>query len=220
MAVERDVATAAPSESTTGLLNAGTMTINGYAIGAAIGDADTASDATATSSTKAASAIAIAAAINQQSSLTGVTAKAEPNVIVGTEFTAAANTDDLFLNGVTISLELTTSSTRADVAARINEFSGQTGVVASDNGKGLTLTAADGRNISIGLGSLQVAKAMKALARLASRAAPSVPARVVPRWLISIFPPQPVQRLPWKCSMVRWCRSRLTALTWVRFKIA
>jgi flagellin len=31
----------------------------------------------------------------------------------------------------------------------INKFSGQTGVVASDNGRGLTLTAADGRNISM-----------------------------------------------------------------------
>jgi flagellin len=41
------------------------------------------------------------------------------------------------------------SNTRAGVVTEINKLSGQTGVVAADNGRGLTLTAADGRNISI-----------------------------------------------------------------------
>jgi flagellin len=127
------------------------MKINGIAIDAAITADDTASDATATSSTKAASAIAIAASINKKSAQTGVVAKAEPNVIVGTAFTAAARTGmTLSLNGVAIALTTTTSSTRGDIVTEINKFSGQTGVVASDNGRGLTLTAADGRNISMG----------------------------------------------------------------------
>jgi len=143
--------TVAPSTTTTGLLQAGTMKINGIAIDAAITADDTASDVTATSSTKAASAIAIAAAINKKSSQTGVVAKAEPNVIVGTAFTAAARSSmTLSLNGTAIALTTTTSSTRGDLVTEINKFSGQTGVLASDNGRGLTLTAADGRNISMG----------------------------------------------------------------------
>ena len=151
--IDRSVAatTTAPSTATTGLLNAGTLRINGTSIVAASSLDDTASDTTATSSTKAASAIAIAAAINKASGTTGVTAKASANVIQGTSFTAAANTGSLYMNGVTITLNLTTSSTRADVATLINAQTGQTGVVAADNGSGLTLVAADGRNISMSL---------------------------------------------------------------------
>ena len=143
--------TAAPSSTTTGVLEAGTLRINGTSIVAASSADDTASDVTATSSTKAASAIAIAAAINKSSETTGVTATAAPTTIVGTSFNAAANTGNLFLNGKTIALNLTTSSTRADVATLINAKSGETGVVATDNGRGLTLVAADGRNISMSM---------------------------------------------------------------------
>jgi flagellin len=143
--------TVAPSAATTGLLEAGTMKINGISIDAAVTADDTASDVTATSSTKAASAIAIAAAINKKSAQTGVVAKAEPNVIVGTAFTAVARTGmTLSLNGTAISLTTTASTTRGNLVTEINKFSGQTGVVASDNGSGLTMTAADGRNISMG----------------------------------------------------------------------
>ena len=149
--VDRAVAatTAAPSITTTGLLQAGTLRINGTSIVAASTADDTASDATATSSTKAASAIAIAAAINKASGTTGVTATAAPNVIVGTAFSAAVRTDAFYLNGVSITLNTTLTSTRGDVATLINTYTGQTGVVATDNGSGLTLTAADGRNISM-----------------------------------------------------------------------
>jgi flagellin len=61
----------------------------------------------------------------------------------------------LFVNGQEISLsgldESVTgrAATRTDVANLINEYTGQTGVTASDNGRGLTLVAADGRNISL-----------------------------------------------------------------------
>ena len=149
--------TAAPSTTTTGLLEAGTLRINGTSIVAAASADDTASDVTATSSTKAASAIAIAAAINKSTSQTGVTATAASNQIVGTTFTAAAvanySAATLGINGTAISLtSLSTLSavTRADVANLINTYTGQTGVVATDNGRGLTLEAADGRNISLG----------------------------------------------------------------------
>jgi flagellin len=145
--------TAAPTRALNGLLEAGTMKINGIAIDAAITADDTASDATATSSTKAASAIAIAAAINKKSAQTGVVAKAEANVIVGTGFAAAARSSaTLQLNGVAIAITTTTSTTRGDLVTTLNKFTGQTGVVAADNGSGLTLTAADGRNISMAYG--------------------------------------------------------------------
>jgi flagellin len=156
--IDRAVATAAPSTTTTGLLQAGTLRINGTSIVAASTADDAASadynaaGTAITSSTKAASAIAIAAAINKSSSTTGVTATAAPNVITGTSFTAVSGTGkNLSLNGVSIALDtLTTTSTRSDVATLINTKTGETGVVAVDNGSGLTLTAADGRNISLG----------------------------------------------------------------------
>ena len=146
--------TDAPSTSSTGLLNAGVLKINGVDIRAALSTDDTASDTKATSSTKAASAIAIAAAINASTDATGVSAKADANVVKGTSFAAqeAADVGNLIINGVSLSgasSGFTTSSTRQDVANYINTISGQTGVVATDNGGGVTLTAADGRNISL-----------------------------------------------------------------------
>jgi flagellin len=146
--------TVAPSATTTGLLEAGTMKINGISIDAAITADDTASDVSATSSTKAASAIAIAAAINKKSAQTGVVAKAEPNVVVGSGFVAHTRAGTLNLNGVAIVLTATTGASRGSLVTEINKYSGQTGVVASDNGSGLTMTAADGRNISMAYGSV------------------------------------------------------------------
>lgn len=130
-------------------MSAGDLMINGYAIGATLTSDDTASDTTATSSTKQASAIAMAAAINRQTSLTGVSANANANVITGTGFVAAA-VSTIYLNGQTISAALTASSTIADVVTLLNGYTGRTGVTASNNGSGVTLTASDGRNISIG----------------------------------------------------------------------
>jgi flagellin len=141
-------AAAVPSNTTTGVLNGNTLIVNDVQIDAAIASDDTASDATAASSTKAASAIAIAAAINKKSAVTGVTAKAESNVISGDTFSAAAVTD-IYLNGVTMSANFTLNTTRAEVLEKFNSYTGQTGVVASANGAGIKLTATDGRNISI-----------------------------------------------------------------------
>ena len=135
--------TSAPTAITTG-----DMSINGYAIGASFSSDDTASDATATSSTKVASGIALAAAINRQSTLTGVTATVNPNVVVGTGFVAGTATN-IYLNGKTITAGSFTSI--AGVVSLLNTYTGQTGVTASNNGSGVTLTASDGRNISIAL---------------------------------------------------------------------
>jgi flagellin len=139
----------------TSTFDASTMSINGVAIGATLAQDDTASyiDATnAVSSVSTNSSIAIAAAINRQTKLTGVSAVAAPNVITGSSFTASAlGAAGLKINGVTIAAAATlgASNTLVDSMNAINQYSGQTGVAAVDNGNGLTLTAQDGRNIVI-----------------------------------------------------------------------
>ena len=141
----RSGSTAAPS-----VLASGDLSINGVAINVPLATDDTATAVTTTSVTKDSSAIALAAAINRKTTETGVTATANANTLVGTGF-SAGSVDSIFLNGVTIAASLTNSSTRQDVADLLNTVQGQTGVIASDNGDGLTLTASDGRTISIGL---------------------------------------------------------------------
>lgn len=132
----------------TGLLKGNTLVLNGVGIDAANANDDQASNTVVASSSKAASAIAIAAAINKKTDMTGVTATAEPNVIKGSGFDAGEITA-LNLNGETIDITLGDKSTRDDVITAINAAQGKTGVVASAWGEGITLTAADGRNISI-----------------------------------------------------------------------
>jgi len=138
-----------PDDATTGVLNGNTLVINGVGIDAAIGSDDKSSNTFAESSTKAASGISIAAAINKKTDLTGVRAVAEPTIVRGTGFTAG-EVADLNINGVDIAINLNEASNRDDVLVAINKFSGQTGVEATAWGAGVQLTAADGRNISIG----------------------------------------------------------------------
>lgn len=140
-------AATAPTSALQGLLNANSMIINGVAIGQALATDDTASIDTALSSSRAASAIAIAAAINRKSDLTGVKATAAPNVIRGEGFTAAVSSPTIYLNGVSITAN---TQTRNGLIDSINQYSGQTGVTARAWGNGIEYTAADGRNITIG----------------------------------------------------------------------
>jgi flagellin len=129
-----------------GVLSGDTLKINGIAISAARATDDNASVAN-TSSSKASSAIAIAAAINRSSGETGVTAKAAANVLRGTGWsTSGGTTVALTLNGVAINLDTTA---RSNIVDAINAKTGETGVVARDHGTGLELRAEDGRNISI-----------------------------------------------------------------------
>jgi len=137
-----------------GVLNGHTLVINGIAIGAAVASDDVfsyqTSGSTKVGSQRAASAIAIAAAINKQSDRTGVTATAQANILRGSTAFAASSSPvssaTITLNGVTI----TTDTTDIDVVVdSFNEKSGQTGVTARRYGSALELTAADGRNIAI-----------------------------------------------------------------------
>ena len=163
-----DVATAAnEAKASEKRLSDGDLVINGVAIAASSTLDDTASDTKAGSSDAAASGIAIAAAINKASEQTGVNATVNATEVTGgangrsdgtTALNAGANgalaageTIKLTVNGVDINLSETMdySKNKAAAITAFNEVSGQTGVVASDNGQSLTLTAADGRNISL-----------------------------------------------------------------------
>jgi flagellin len=137
----------AASNTGVGVLNGDTLVINDIAIGAARATDDTASHAT-TASSKASSAIAIAAAINAKTDLHGVTAKAAANVIRSETTTnfVAGTSGVMNLNGVEIEVN---TITRNNVVDSINAHTGRTGVVARAYGEGIELVAEDGRNISI-----------------------------------------------------------------------
>ena len=137
-------------------LNNGDLSVNGIAIRAAVAADDLFSSTVAASSSKAASAIAIAAAINAAADQTGVTAVANGvSLSSTTTATTVAGAATLNINGVDITIEGlaatdTAQARRERVATAINNFTGMTGVVAADNGLGgLDLTAADGRNLFI-----------------------------------------------------------------------
>jgi len=155
----RTATTAAPADTTSGLLNSNSLIINGVAIGAGVSTDDSSTweglhtDGTelagGTSTTRASSAIAIAASINRASAQTGVTATANANVLRGTGFVqsaVAATSLGVFLNGVTFRVA---ANTVDQVIDRFNEFKDQTGVVASRFGDAMQLVANDGRTITI-----------------------------------------------------------------------
>ncbi|MCA3224079.1 MAG: flagellin [Burkholderiales bacterium] len=96
---------------------------------------------------------ALANAING-SGVAGLSATANVNTVVGQTSAGAptaAGSSTVEINGTSITIAGTTSLTqnRANAVAAINAQSSVTGVVASDTGSSVTLTAADGRNISV-----------------------------------------------------------------------
>ncbi len=134
----------------TGALNAGDLTLNGYQIGK--------SEVGAAPGQNTASAFSVAAAINKMASSTGVTATADVNQVKGaaaTNFTAVA-ADTFSINGINVG-EIVSGTNAAgqgaNAAAAINKISSQTGVTAAADATtgALTLTAADGRDITIGM---------------------------------------------------------------------
>jgi flagellin len=96
---------------------------------------------------------ALAAAING-SGVSGLSATANATTVAaGVSGTAptAAGTSTVDINGLTISIAGTTNlaTNRANAVAAINAQSSVTGVVASDTGAGVSLAAADGRNVTV-----------------------------------------------------------------------
>ena len=136
-------------------LQGGDLVINGVQIGSSSADDDNVS-----STNKAASALAKAAAINAATDQTGVRAVVGQTVMTGTAMTASAATGTVTINGITTASITTTanaSDSRRIVRDAINAIAGQTGVRAvdtGDNNAGLRLEADDGRNIEVSLDTL------------------------------------------------------------------
>ncbi len=141
-------------------LGTGDLVINGVAIDAAKG-----SDDTASSIAKSASAISTAAAINDKSDETGVSAVVGDTTVGGSAMTAgAAATGTVTINGVDIDVQTTANdnvATRAAITDAINAESDRTGVRAvntGDDSSGITLIADDGRNIELEMATVTAAQ--------------------------------------------------------------
>ncbi|MBB3168437.1 flagellin [Simiduia aestuariiviva] len=141
-------------------LGTGDLTINGIAI-----DAAKSADDTASSHNKTSSALSIAAAINAKTDLSGVEATVGQTTLGGTAMTVGAVSTTLSINGVsfgTLNMVATDdlAAKRAETVNIINAKSDLTGVTAVDSGSdngGITLVAADGRNIAVSAGTAAAA---------------------------------------------------------------
>ena len=142
-------------------LSTGDLVINDVAIRASVASddalTDTASLAT-TSNIRAASGVAIAKAINDSSSETGVTATANPVSTAGTVAVVDSTTPNglysLWVNGYEVKVEFNSTHTASErvlaVVNAVNPKVGATGVVARANPQGgVTLRTEDGRNLSV-----------------------------------------------------------------------
>jgi flagellin len=134
-----------------------------FAVPASIAASDPKSNTLAAASNNAGSAIAIAASINSQVGITGVSAVAGAATIGATKTTVGSTSiqTDLYVNGEKVSLSLSASHTlnqrRQYVMESINAGTTVHGVVAGDSGTGgLTLTTPDGRNLSVWYDSTSV----------------------------------------------------------------
>lgn len=99
------------------------------------------------------SSLAKAAAINGIKSTTGVSATVESNAVTFTLSIASGSisSGDLFINGTNIgAVDVSTNDSNGALAAAINAQSSTTGVKATVSSGKLTLTASDGRNITLG----------------------------------------------------------------------
>ena len=143
-------------------LAAGSLSINGYLVGAATDDG-------VSTTNPSASGIAVAAAINAINGQSGVIAAVQKTVLAGTTVTGFASqilTDAVRINGVNIGAigaANSAASRGAQMTAAINAKSSQTGVVAtySTTSGAVDLSAADGRNINISLkGTTAVTEAL------------------------------------------------------------
>jgi flagellin len=133
------------------------LVINGVKIPASSSAGDIDSSTVATSSNPASSAIAIAAAINSQTPLTGVLAKANGAEIKGTQTVTSLPVlsvptfHSLFINGTEVEVQFVQNESTTDrltkVAEAINQRTGAHGVTAVNNGNGISLKS-DGRNLA------------------------------------------------------------------------
>jgi flagellin len=148
---------AAQASPYTGVSGATTLQLTGP-LGVGFARVAVASDDTASYTGNATSAIATGKVINELSSQTGVTASVTASTVTfAAGFTAAVNLNGadadhtLKINGQQITVNLNAGSADLRKQQLINAVNSQvSGVVATSGGVGiLTLTASDGRNISV-----------------------------------------------------------------------
>ena len=137
-------------------LGDGDLVINGVAIRATVASDDLYSNTTALTSSAAASAIAMANAINSHHAETGVTAKASSVATSGSYTTTALadGTYSVYINGQNVQVDFLAADSETErltkVVDAINGSFGQHGALATNNGTGgITLTTPDGRNLSV-----------------------------------------------------------------------
>ena len=144
------------SGNVNGTMKDGDLTLNGVSVGASLATSDTLS----MSANAASSAIAKAAAVNAVSAQSGVFATVNNNEVAGSLMTdggSAVASNTITINGVATSAFALTGNTEIDrstVTNAINAISAQTGVTAAnshDNSQGVSMKAADGRNITIAM---------------------------------------------------------------------
>ena len=132
----------------------GSLSINGYAIGATQADG-----VSYPASGSNASGLAVAAAINAASDLTKVSAQTNATTVQGVAastagFGAAITSGDILINGVNVgAIRISGSAIErgAAVTAAVNKITAQTGVTAtfSTSTGAVALSATDGRNITL-----------------------------------------------------------------------
>ena len=131
------------------------LVLNGIKIRPTTTADDLFSSTASSSSNRSASAIAIANAINSQSTETGVRAIPNGAISIGSNTNTsvpASGNYTLYVNGTPINVAFVKDEPatvrRQKVANAINERTGQHGITATDNGNGLSLNS-DGRNMSV-----------------------------------------------------------------------
>jgi flagellin len=147
-------------------LNTADLVLNGVEIGGSVSSSDIRTSEVAASSLANGSGLAIAAAINAKSDQTGVRATVDPGEIRGSSTVSGkpglfpnvgplplTGAQSLFINGIEVEVQLTVGESldvrRDNVVAAVNRKLDTHGIQASNNGSGVTLTAIDGRNMSV-----------------------------------------------------------------------
>lgn len=130
-------------------LATGDLVINGVAI-----SASNAEDDTASFTLKNSSAISKAAAINEVSDATGVTASTVENRLYSGDISSASIASNITINGVATSITFASNNAvdvkLSNIVDAVNTIAGQTGVTAERlDGDSFILVAEDGRNITI-----------------------------------------------------------------------
>ena len=138
------------------LMGSNDLVIDGFSVPGTTSITDTVSNTQSGSSLTQCSGIAIAAAINSVTNQTGVTATATPVIINGAKLDSTStygSSTPLYINGKAILVDMSSSDQNTRLNSEVNAINAQIGITgvgaAIDANGGVSLTAADGRNVSV-----------------------------------------------------------------------